>query len=277
MFSRLFATAGLSLDRLRAFVEVGACGSIVKAAGGDPVKQSQFSPQIKELEDFFQIRLIERQGKGIRFDGQRQGVGENLPVFLHPDFQTSNEGPLPRSQTFRVEGSATAIEEFLLLSWRVGKARNPPRVTPSNDFDDAVERRALFDAGFRPDHCDGDRRPLQMKEIGAWRLKLWVPRDLFQAGAQAIQAFQQKRLPLVLPVQELPTLNHEMLRGYEARVICETFSQARTILEKRRAATFLPDFLEPAEARRSSWHCGFRRSPRWSSSFGSHGIHVSCG
>jgi hypothetical protein len=72
-----------------------------------------------------------------------------------------------------------------------------------------------------------------------------VPRDLFQAGAQAIQAFQQKRLPLVLPVQELPTLNHEMLRGYEARVICETFSQARTILEKRRVATFLPDFLEP--------------------------------
>ena len=66
MFSRLFANAGLSLDRLRALVEVGACGSIVKASGGDPVKQSQFSRQIKELEDFFQIRLIERQGKGIR-------------------------------------------------------------------------------------------------------------------------------------------------------------------------------------------------------------------
>jgi len=32
----------------------------------------------------------------------------------------------------------------------------------------------------------------------------------------AIQGFQQRRLPLVLAVQELPTLNHEMLRGYEA-------------------------------------------------------------
>ena len=32
MFTRLFAQSGLSLDRLRALVEVGAAGSIVRAA-----------------------------------------------------------------------------------------------------------------------------------------------------------------------------------------------------------------------------------------------------
>jgi hypothetical protein len=37
MFARLFAESGLSLDRLRALLEVGAAGSIVKAAEGDPV------------------------------------------------------------------------------------------------------------------------------------------------------------------------------------------------------------------------------------------------
>ena len=41
MFARLFAESGLSLDRLRALIEVGATGSIVKATGGDPVRQSQ--------------------------------------------------------------------------------------------------------------------------------------------------------------------------------------------------------------------------------------------
>jgi hypothetical protein len=66
MFTRLFAESGLSLDRLRALLEVGAAGSIVKAAGGDPVRQSQYSRQIKELEDFFRAQLIERQGKGTR-------------------------------------------------------------------------------------------------------------------------------------------------------------------------------------------------------------------
>ena len=52
MFAKLFAQSGLSLDRLRALVEVGATGSIVRAAEGDPARQSQYSRQIKELEDF---------------------------------------------------------------------------------------------------------------------------------------------------------------------------------------------------------------------------------
>jgi len=43
MFEKLFAESGLSLDRLRALLEVNAAGSIVKAAIGDPVKQSQYS------------------------------------------------------------------------------------------------------------------------------------------------------------------------------------------------------------------------------------------
>ena len=56
MFARLFTDSGLSLDRLRALVEVGAAGSIARAAEGDPIRQSQFSRQIKELEDFFQTK-----------------------------------------------------------------------------------------------------------------------------------------------------------------------------------------------------------------------------
>lgn len=63
---RLFAESGLSLDRLKALLEVGAARSIVKAADGGSVRQSQYSRQIKELEDFFRTRLIERQGKGTR-------------------------------------------------------------------------------------------------------------------------------------------------------------------------------------------------------------------
>ncbi|HWY75152.1 MAG TPA: hypothetical protein VN281_06020 [Verrucomicrobiae bacterium] len=43
MFERLFAESGLSLDRLRSLLEVGATGSIAKAADGDPVRQSQYS------------------------------------------------------------------------------------------------------------------------------------------------------------------------------------------------------------------------------------------
>jgi hypothetical protein len=36
MFAKLFAESGLSLDRLKSLLEVGAAGSIVKAAEGEP-------------------------------------------------------------------------------------------------------------------------------------------------------------------------------------------------------------------------------------------------
>jgi len=63
MFDRLFARRGLSIDRLRVLCEVVDAGSIVRAAGDDPARQSQFSRQLKELEDFFEVELTRRQGK----------------------------------------------------------------------------------------------------------------------------------------------------------------------------------------------------------------------
>lgn len=65
MFNDLFAKGGLSLDRLRSFCSVAEARGVTKAAGGDPVRQSQFSRQIKELEAFFGIELTRRQGKSI--------------------------------------------------------------------------------------------------------------------------------------------------------------------------------------------------------------------
>src|SRR6059036_2268319 len=82
MFERLFAESGLSLDRVRALLEVGATGSIVKAANGDPVRQSQYSRQIKELEDFFQSKLVERHGKGIRLTSNGKELARISRFFL---------------------------------------------------------------------------------------------------------------------------------------------------------------------------------------------------
>ena len=63
MFENLFARRGFSMDRLRVLCEVAAAGSIARAAGRDPVRQSQFSRQLKELENFFEIELTRRHGK----------------------------------------------------------------------------------------------------------------------------------------------------------------------------------------------------------------------
>ncbi len=56
---------GISLDRLATLLRFAEAGSIVKAAGGDPSRQSLASRQIRELEEFFGVELVRRQGRGL--------------------------------------------------------------------------------------------------------------------------------------------------------------------------------------------------------------------
>lgn len=65
MYANLFNKGGLSLDRLKALVEVADAGGIARAVGTDPVRQSQYSRQLKELEDFFETELTKREGKSL--------------------------------------------------------------------------------------------------------------------------------------------------------------------------------------------------------------------
>lgn len=67
------AISGFTVERLRAFCKIAESGSIVLAAKGDPTRQSQFSRQVKELEEYFGTKLVERAGKTIRLteDGRK--------------------------------------------------------------------------------------------------------------------------------------------------------------------------------------------------------------
>lgn len=63
MFDELLSRRGLSLDRLHSFLKVAEAGGIARAAGDDVVRQSQFSRQIGELEEFFGTALTTRHGR----------------------------------------------------------------------------------------------------------------------------------------------------------------------------------------------------------------------
>ena len=105
MFEKLFAESGLSLNRVKALLEVAAAGSIAKATNGDPVRQSQYSRQIKELEDFFQVKLMERYGKGIRLTTNGRELARISRFFLL-GMSNFRRGCLTEEQTFRIGASA---------------------------------------------------------------------------------------------------------------------------------------------------------------------------
>jgi len=250
MFTRLFMETGLSLDRLRAFVEVGATGSIVKAAGGDPVRQSQYSRQIKELEDFFRVALVERHGKGLRLTPSGRELARISRFFLL-GLSNFQRGSLAEEQTYRIGASATFLGHFLLPLLAAPHSIQPGiSYSVETAADDVIERR-LHDLtlDFGVVTVPALSRPLQSRELGSWRLKLWAPKTRFKTKQQAARAFREKRIPLVLPANELPpTVAVPPLDG-PRYLTCNSFLEAKSALEQQGLAAWLPDFLSPDEGR----------------------------
>jgi DNA-binding transcriptional LysR family regulator len=113
MFNDLFSRNGLSLDRLRNFLEVAEVGSIAKAAPDDISRQSLISRQIRELEEFFEVELTVRRGKTLAISP----AGERLSVLIREqfrdllDFQREQSG---QWKTFSF-GAGASILEWLVI------------------------------------------------------------------------------------------------------------------------------------------------------------------
>jgi DNA-binding transcriptional LysR family regulator len=112
-FGNLFSISGLSLERLRTFLQVVEAGNISKAALGDSTKQSQFSRQIKEIESFFGVALTRRVGRRIEIteEGQKLALVIRRQFRELDDFRESMQG---RSVTVRL-GSQGSVIDWLVL------------------------------------------------------------------------------------------------------------------------------------------------------------------
>jgi DNA-binding transcriptional LysR family regulator len=248
MFSKLFAESGLSLDRLRALLEVGAAGSIVKAAAGNPTRQSQYSRQIKELEDFFHTRLIERQGKGTRLTSAGREVGR-ISRFFMLGLSNFQRGCLTGEQTFRVGAGATFTRQFLIPLLAGPSAGKPDArfITEVVNLEDIERRLHDLRLDFGVVVSSKLSRPLQTRSLGEWRLELWLPKSLRLSESKAVKALADFSLPLALST-ELGTEDPFDAFKQSAHLICESFLDARIALEGQRVAALVPDFLAPANA-----------------------------
>ena len=113
MFKDLFNRSGLSLDRLRRFLEFADAGSISKAASGDVNLQSQISRQIAELEEYFETELTVRRGKTLALSP----AGRRLSDLIREQFQDLYDFQLEQrsqSKTFSI-GAGASILEWLVI------------------------------------------------------------------------------------------------------------------------------------------------------------------
>jgi DNA-binding transcriptional LysR family regulator len=113
MSVELLSKRGLSLDRLATFGAVAEAGSIVKASGGDPVRQSLMSRQIRELEEFFGVELTRRLGKGLVITpaGHRLAALVRAQIQDLDDFRRETSGA---AREFSI-GAGSSTLEWLVL------------------------------------------------------------------------------------------------------------------------------------------------------------------
>jgi LysR family transcriptional regulator, nitrogen assimilation regulatory protein len=176
MIDHLFAKGGLSLDRLRTFAQIVAASGISKAAPKNQTRQSQYSRQLKELEEFFGVELIQRG------NGRFQLTPEGRELFRLVQTQLGGlEDLLRRWSKARVDLRIGAGEAW--LHWLVIPALNEfearcGNVTPvlynlrHEEIDQWLLDRRL-DMGFVR---DAKSNLFQCRSIAPVQYRLFIPK-----------------------------------------------------------------------------------------------------
>lgn len=252
MFEFLFSRQGLSMDRLHTFLRVVETGSITRAAGGDPVRQSQFSRQIRELEDFFGVELTHRRGKGIIIspEGCRLAGLVRQHFQALDDFYREQEG---QPRTF-VLGTTSSLMEWLVCPCMASllklfpNARLQLETCRSQELVNRVRDGSLDFALVRDDAVPEGAPRLP---VARSRYLLAVPVKLARQTALPVKPRLADLVRLPLALQTAGGSFHRMVvAGLEAAGViwepvvgCQSFLQVRAVVESGSCAGILPEFF----------------------------------
>ena len=247
MFEKLFARGGLSMDRLRVLCEVAEAGSIARAAGRDPVRQSQFSRQLKELEDFFEIELTRRQGKGLVLTDAgkelvqiaRESIGR-----LH-DFQLE-AGARPLCYSI---GGGDSLVQWLVLPRLAGLQSALPNISlrlQNLRTAEVISRLQELSLDFGLVRRDAISEPLAAFPLGRMKYALYCPRALARGKEPPSLRQLLHGIPLAMQsgdgafVQQFRDWAAKSRLNVSIQLECESFPQACRALVSGCFATILP-------------------------------------
>ena len=259
MYAELLQQGGLSLDRLQSFCLVAQAGGVTKAAKGDPARQSLYSRQVKELEEFFGTELIRRKGRGIVLTdaGARLNTIARECCVALSDFKSAC-----RNQPVEVViGTGETVIQWLLMPRLDEIRKSMPNVRfkflnlPTAD---AVKRLADGAIDFALVRRDAVTRPLQAKSLGSMTYSLFVPARLHPAPAPKDGLNLLDGLPLATLEGEgsfRSDLAHAATRAgvkLNIQIECSSFPLAARAVAKGNVAAILPSIaaadLPPAAA-----------------------------
>lgn len=248
MFQSLFAKRGLSLDRLRAFIAVADAGGIARAVGGDPVRQSQYSRQIAELEEFFGVELLQRRGRRVVVSP----AGEQLARAVREQFRGLADfarACAGEPVTFAIGAGDSLVQWLLLPRLATLHAKFPAiafrlaNLTTQNIVEGL--RELTLDFGIA--RADGLPAGLGTHALGTVEYALLVPRALLrprQRHPDFLRAISEFPIATQAGTSQFATHLREIATraGVRLRLTleCETFPQALAALRTAHYAAILP-------------------------------------
>ena len=255
MFENLFSLGGLSIDRLKSFVEVAEKGAIARVADGDPSRQSLISRQIGELEAFFGTELTRRKGKGLELTEAGQELARQVRLQFQglADFKASCSG-LPVE--FRIAAGNSVIE-WLLAPAMAGIARALPDsrfVLLDSRTGEAV--RGLLDhtVDFAIIRRSAVVQPLRFRPAGRFGYACFIPKTLDARGKKP-----PEDLPLALSMggDFFESFQRAASKAGESPNVvyrCTSFTQAAQLVRSGVCGAILPRIAAPFLAREASIH-----------------------
>lgn len=247
MFERLFAKRGLSLERMRVLLELREAGSIVKAAGSDPVRQSQFSRQLKELGEYFGVELTERKGRNLTLTP----AGQELAILIKEHFvalghyaRRMEDEPVPV-----FIGAGESFIHWLLVPMAHELQNAVPGITLrflNLTSADVATRLLDRDIDFGILRRDAAPASLQTHSLGKGTFYLYASRDLIQGMKSPKDKTLLSRLPLALMpgdtsfIKKLYQLAERQKVRLNVQLECDSFTAMVKAVITGKYAAILP-------------------------------------
>lgn len=244
MYEELFRNRGLSLDRLHALLGVAEAGSIARAARKDPVRQSQISRQLSELEAYFGCALTERKS------GRRVLTEDGRRLAEHTRWTLAGLADIKRGRAresdppFKLGAGESTLAWLVLPRLADVSARFSVSALAAEDVVRGLVDGRLDLGIVRRDHVGSK---LSSRPVGAVEHALFVPRAVVPRG------LDESEIPFRVPIA-LQTSDHDIhsrmmeeasrkRETLDVRLECESFLQVYRAVLSERYAGLLPTLV----------------------------------
>lgn len=220
---------GVSLERLQTFCLIAEAGSMMAAAKGDPIRQSLFSRQTKELEGALGLKLLDRSSvpysvteEGLRLDRIVRTFLSGMDALL-----SGSRGQLPLIKI----GAGESIIQWLLIPLLAGSSDTRGRRLQfhnltSREAVEAVRSQRIEVAVVPAEDAAGDLNSFRVASYGV--MAVFKP-GLLGTDLASWKDLRGRQLALLEgrgAVRDLvESLNHQDADGPAIRIECTSYPQ----------------------------------------------------